>query len=127
MNFKKKKSGVISASSVQTSSRAKHPYYQLTAYLPMNGESRVYASLRDAVPIIDAAINKIVRLAEGFHFETGNEILDSKMNSYFENINVGGTQQGISAFVSNYLNQLLTYGTAIGEMVIGSGGIYALY
>lgn len=127
LNFRKKKNGTLSAYSVQTSSRAKHPYYQLSSYIPMNNESRVYASLREAVPIIDSAINKIVRLTEGFHFETGNEMLDSGMNRYFESINVGGTQQGISSFISNYLNQLLTFGTAIGEIVIGNGGIYALY
>lgn len=49
------------------------------------------------------------------------------MNSYFESINVGGNQRGITSFVSNYLNQLLTFGTAIGEIVMCSDGIYALY
>ncbi len=127
LNFRKKKGNTLSASSVQTSPRVKHPYYQLSSYMPMNGESRVYAAVRDAVPIIDAALNKIVRLAEGFHFETGNETLDARMNSYFNMINVGGNQKGIAAFVSNYLNQLLTFGTAVGEIVIGDGGIYALY
>lgn len=127
LNFRKKKGNTVSASAVQTSSGAKHPYYQLSSYMPMNSESRVYAAVRDAVPIIDAAVNKIVRLTEGFHFETGKEDLDLRMNSYFDKINVGGTQQGISAFVSNYLNQLLTFGTAVGEMVIGTDGIYALY
>ena len=127
LNFRKKKENILSASSVQTSPRVKHPYYQLSSYMPLNGESRVYAAVRDAVPIIDAALNKIVRLAEGFHFETGNEILDARMNSYFNMINVGGNQKGIAAFVSNYLNQLLTFGTAVGEIVIGDGGIYALY
>lgn len=127
LNFRKKKENTLSASSVQTSPRVKHPYYQLSSYMPMNGESRVYAAVRDAVPIIDAALNKIARLAEGFHFETGNETLDARMNSYFNMINVGGNQKGIAAFVSNYLNQLLTFGTAVGEIVIGDGGIYALY
>ncbi|MDE6155349.1 MAG: serine/threonine protein phosphatase [Eubacterium sp.] len=117
----------VSASAVQTSANAKHPYYQLCTYMPLNNETRVYAALRDAVPIIDAAINKIVRLTEGFHFETGDERLDLQMNSFFERINVGGTQQGISAFISNYLSQLLIMGTAVGEMLIGENGIYALY
>lgn len=126
-NQKKKKSGDITATSVQTSSNSRHPYYQLTSYMPLNTNTRVYTQLREAVPIIDAAINKIVRLAEGFHFETGNSVTDNEINRYFDEINVGGNQQGLSAFVSNYLNQLLTFGTAIGEMVIGSQGIYALY
>lgn len=126
-NSRKKKGNTVSASAVQTSSSAKHPYYQLSSYMPMNNQSKVYAHLRSAVPIIDAAINKIVRLTEGFHFETGNESTDKMMNDYFENINVGGNQQGLSAFISNYLNQLLTFGTAIGEIVMSESGIYALY
>lgn len=127
MNFRKKKSGFVSASSVQTSSNARHPYYQLAAYSPLSNESRIYAAVREAVPIVDCALNKIVRLTEGFHIETGNERLDYRINSFLEAVNVGGTQQGISAFISNYLNQLLTYGTAVGEIVLGGEGIYALY
>ena len=126
-NFSKNKNGALTASAVQTSPGARHPYYQLSSYMPMSGKSKIYVQLRQAVPIIDAALNKIVRLTEGFHFETGNEILDERINAYFENLNVGGNQQGISAFISNYLNQLLTFGTAIGEMVMGNDGIYALY
>lgn len=126
-NIKKRKNSAVAVSAVQTSAVAGHPYYQLCTYMPLNNEARVYAQLREAVPIIDAAINKIVRLAEGFHFETGDERLNLQMNSFFENINVGGTQQGLSAFVSNYLSQLLTLGTAVGEMVIDDGELYALY
>lgn len=124
---KNRKNANISASAVQTSSNSRHPYYQLASYYPMSNETKIYAAMREAVPVVDSAINKIVRLAEGFHFETGNDLLDERLNAYFENINVGGNQQGISSFVSNYLNQLLTFGTAVGEIVMGRHGIYALY
>lgn len=127
MNQKKKRDSTLTASSVQTSANSRHPYYQLSSYMPMNSMSRVYVELRRAVPIIDSAVNKLVRLSEGFHFETGSQSLDDEINSYFNQINVGGNQQGISCFVSNYLNQLLTFGTAIGEMVLCDNGIYALY
>ncbi len=127
LSFKRKSKNTTAASSVQTSMGTHHPYYQLSSYFPAGMDTRVYDSLRNAVPIIDAAINKIVRLAEGFHFETGCEQTDYRINSFFEHINVGGNQQGIGAFVSNYLNQLLTYGTAVGEIVLSGTGIYALY
>lgn len=112
---------------MQTSVNSSHPYYNLTSYMPMGGQARVYEQLRNAVPILDAALNKIVRLVEGFHFETGNDALDEEINSFFSCVNVGGNQNGISSFISNYLNQLLTFGTAIGEIVVNSQGIYALY
>ena len=128
LDFRKKKSQNSNiACAVQTSNSSNHPYYQLSSYMPMNGESRVYVELRNAVPILDAAINKIVRLCEGFKFDTGNDSINEMMNSYFDSINVGGNQRGITAFVSNYLNQLLTFGTAIGEVVLCDDGIYALY
>ena len=123
----KKKTGSLTASAVQTSVKSKHPYPELSSGFPLNSRSKMYLELRRAVPIVDAAINKIIRLTEGFHFECGNDAVDKQINGFFENVNVGGNQQGISAFVSNYLNQLLTFGTAIGEIILSSSGIYALY
>lgn len=128
LDFKKKKGQNSNAAcAVQTSLSSAHPYYQLSVYTPLSPHSRVYVELRNAVPIIDAAINKIVRLTEGFTFDTGSESVNEMMNSYFASVNVGGNQNGIAAFISNYLNQLLTFGTAIGEIVLDQNGIYALY
>ena len=127
LNFRKNKNDTVGASAVQTSSASRHPYYRLSSYMPLNGKSRVYAQVRQAVPIIDAAVNKIIRLTDGFRFETGDEMLDIRMNDYFDSINVGGNQRGISAFISNYLSQLLTFCTAVGEVVLSNNGIYALY
>lgn len=124
---KKEKVNTLSAASIQTSALSRHPYYNLGTHMPLNRMSRVYLEIRQAVPIIDSAINKIIRLTDGFHFETGSENLDLKINSFFNSICVGGNQQGLSAFISNYLNQLLTFGTAIGEIVLNNNGIYALY
>ncbi len=117
----------MSACAVQTSLNSTHPYTSLTSYTPMGGENKIYARIREAVPILDAAVNKIARLTDGFHFETGDEAVDESMNRFFENINVGGNQRGLSSFIFNYLNQLLTFGTAVGEMVVDESSIYALY
>ncbi len=112
---------------VQTGMRSSHPYRQLTTNAAMGLNCKIYSSLREAVPIIDAAISKIVRLCGGFHYETGSAALDSAINTFFESINVGGNQIGIDAFVSTYLNELLTYGSAVGEMIADDRGFYALY
>ncbi len=114
------------AAAVQTSTRSNHPYWQL-ASASLGAGSRIYSSLREAVPIIDAALSKIVRLCEGFHFETGSPALDVDINAFFESINVGGNQTGIDAFVSTYLNELLTYGSAVGEIIADDRNFYALY
>lgn len=128
--FKKQKTNPTAdaTSSVQTGSVHSHPFSPLNGYVPMsNVNNRVYAALREGVPIIDSAINKIIRLMGGFTFVTGNETIDRSMKAFFESVNVGGNQRGIYAFADNYMDQLLTYGSAIGEMVMSSDGICALY
>jgi len=116
------------STAIMTSSVSSHPFRQIGSYVPMTGTNgRVYKSLREAVPIIDAAIYKIVRLMGGFEFCTGNDGLDKSINEFFGRINVGGNQTGIQAFVDNYVEQLLTYGSAVGEMLYSDSGFYALY
>lgn len=115
------------AAAVQTSTYSNHPYYQLNSFTPLGINNKVYSSLRESVPVIDVAISKIIRLCNSFYFETGNEELDSSMNEFFENINVGGNQIGLYAFISTYLSELLTYGSAVGEMIADDNGFYALY
>nr|DAG72912.1 MAG TPA: hypothetical protein [Caudoviricetes sp.] len=57
-----------SAQVVQTGSVSSNPFYTFSNYTPMNVDNRIYAQLREGVPIIDSAINKIVRLMGGFRF-----------------------------------------------------------
>ena len=120
----KKETGV---SAVQTSGYSNHPFWQINSRVPMNFNNRVYSYLRESVPVIDVAICKIVRLCEGFHFETGSQRLDDEINSFFNRINVGGNQTGLYSFISTYLSDLLTYGSAVGEMIADENGFYALY
>lgn len=125
---KKKRSGAaVSATAVQTSAFSNHPFAHLGGFSNLGLNNRVFRSLRESVPIIDAAVLKIIRLMNDFTFETGNEPVDRQMNSFFENICVGGNQTGISAFVSTYMSDLLTYGSAVGEMIADGSGFYALY
>lgn len=124
----KKDKNTDSTSVVQTGNSVTHPFWQLSSYSPLSSvNDRVYSAMREGVPIVDSAINKIVRLVGGFKFETGNEKLDYQMNTFFSNINVGGNRCGIQCFIDTYLDQLLTYGTSIGEIVADQNGIYGLY
>ncbi len=128
--FSKRKSGKAAgtaAAAVQTSAFSNHPFVNLGGFMNLGLNNRVYKSLRENVPVIDAAVLKIIRLINDFEFETGNDQTDVQMNKFFEGICVGGNQTGISAFVSTYLSDLLTYGSAAGEMIADDSGFYALY
>ena len=91
-------------------------------------ERRLYRELRTAVPVIDAAIMKLVRLIGEFRISCDDEIAQRVMDDFVASVKVGGANRGLSSFICSYFEQLLTYGTAVGEMIpYIDGGIAALY
>ena len=127
--FKRKQSDEPSVAAVQTVSRPSGGLGLLDSYTPLSGNQiRLYYALREAVPIIDAAIFKLVRLTGGFTVNCADSRCDTAVKQFIENVDVGGNQHGLEAFISTYFEQLLTCGTAVGEMVTDSTGhIAALY
>ncbi len=80
-------------------------------------EKELYDRLRYAVPIIDAAIMKIIRLTGGFRVICSDESCQQELSSFLENVPVGLTGRSIGCFTDNFLDSLLTYGSAVGEIV----------
>lgn len=89
---------------------------------------RLYRELRENVPIIDAAIMKLVRLLGDFRVACADEYAQQRLDSFLSQVSVGGTGTGIYTFICAYFDQLLTCGKAVGEIVTyEDGGIAALY
>ena len=123
---RKKKSDKV-AQAVQTAA-LNSPFSVLNSYVPLrSGEYRLYSALREAVPMIDAAIDKIVRLIGSFEVKCSNKNAEELLTVFLQNVKVNSTQAGIQSFLDSYLSQLLTYGNAVGEMVLNNGTIAALY
>ena len=101
----------------------------LSAAVQTAAERRLYASLREAVPIMDAAIGKIVRLVGKFRINADNPLAQKTADEFVREVRVNGSAAGLAAFVSEYLDSLLTYGEAVGEMLIdeSQSGVCALY
>lgn len=119
--FKKTKASRIAAPAVQTKNR--HPFGILDGYVPLGApQIRLYYALREAVPVIDAAIFKIVRLTGGFKAECTDSAAQAALNKFIMNVPVGGNRHGLSEFIATYLEQLLTCGTAVGEIVTDTEG-----
>ena len=91
------------------------------------GERALYRALREQVPIIDAAIYKLVRLIGGFEVYCPEKHTESALRGFLKTVPVNGCNMGIDNFLSVYFEQLLTYGNAIGEIVLANGEIRALY
>lgn len=120
-------------SAVQTAgmhNQSSHPFSEIDKYIPLQtGEQRMYAALREAVPVIDSAICKIVRLIGTFEISCKNKTMEKQLNYFVNNVQVNGTNYGMNSFISSYLDQMLTYGTAVGEIIPDFSGydIKALY
>lgn len=118
------------SSAVQTAPRESSIPSLMKRYTPlMPRDARLYESMRASVPIIDAAIDKIVRLTGGFSVKCADEALQEDLSYFLKTVKVGTTQSGIDSFIATYLDQLLLYGTAVAEIVpsVGCRDIAALY
>ena len=85
-------------------------------------ERELYRNLRKSVPVIDAAICKLIRLLGTFKVKTKNSRCQRIIDDFMRNVRTNG-------FVFSYMESLLTYGEAVGEMVLSRDGkrIAALY
>ena len=90
----------------------------LDTYSPLSRtDHRLYYALREGVPVIDAAISKTVRLTGGYTVKCAGAAAQKYLDRALAAVPVGGNRQGIEAFTSSFLEQLLTCGTALGEIV----------
>lgn len=120
--FKNRKISRVSAPVTQSANR--HPFGILDGYVPLSvPQIKLYYALREAVPVIDAAVFKLVRLTGGFAVECDNKAAQAALNEFIQSVPVGGNRQGLSAFISSYFEQLLTCGTALGEIVTDTDGM----
>ncbi len=72
------------------------------------------------MPIIDAAIYKLVRLIGGFEVYCPEKHTENALRGFLKTVPVNGCNMGIDNFISVYFEQLLTYGNAIGEIVLAN-------
>lgn len=126
MNWRKKeKAGVAAVTQLRDGNV--HPFSALRGYMPLGtGEERMYHQMRIALPVLDAAVGKLVRLSGGFSVVCRNEAAQEKLNQFLKVVPCGRGQFGIGNFLSGYLDSLLTYGRAVGEMVVANGKLRAI-
>ncbi len=111
----------------QLRSGSVHPYGGFRGYIPLGGgEERIYRELRAAVPVLDAAIGKLVRLCGGFRIRCTDRRGEAALGEFLKTVPCGRGQSGIDSFLGAYLDSLLTYGRAVGEMVVVGGHLRAV-
>ena len=64
--WKRQETEQVAAAPVQLRNGEVHPFGMLSGYVPLrNGEARLYRAVREAVPVVDAAIYKLIRMSGG--------------------------------------------------------------
>ncbi len=122
---KKQSSGVAAVCQLRNGDM--HPFGAMRGFVPLGGgEERVYREMREAIPVLDAAVVKMVRLCGGFEVQCQNAQAQQKLNQFLQMMPCGRGQMGIESFLSGYLDSLLTYGRAVGELVVAGGKLRAV-
>ena len=103
---------------VQIRSVQSHPFNLIDGYVPLGGgEIMLYRQIREAVPVVDAAIMKLIRLTGGFTLSCPDKRAERELNEFAKRVDVGRGQQGLQTFINSYLDSMITCGRAVGEIV----------
>ena len=111
------------AAAVQMRSTGSHPFGILEQYVPLkHGELKLYRAVREAVPIVDAAILKLVRLCGGVRALCADARAQEGLDRFLRTVPTGRGQRGVQSFLDQYLDSMLVCGRGIGEVVPGADG-----
>ncbi len=125
MKKKRKEQGPVAV--CQLRNGQSHPFGALRQFMPLGtGEEEIYRQLREAIPVLDAAVGKLVRLSGGFTVVCKNPQAQKKLEDFLKNMPCGYGQRGIDSFLSCYVDSLLTYGRAVGEIIVSGGRVRGL-
>ena len=127
MNRKRKKETPLAGQACQLRTGQNHPFGSLRGFVPLGGsEEHIYRELREAIPVLDAAVGKLVRLSGGFSVKCADPKAQAALEQFVRNVPCGRGQIGMDSFLSGYVDSLLTYGRAVGEMVVAGGKLRAV-
>lgn len=82
----------------------------------------LFLTLREAVPVIDAAIYKLVRLTGGFKAHCDNERFQPILDDFLKYVPSDSGSVSLQSFIDTFFEGLLTYGTAVAEIVPDQDG-----
>ena len=117
----------LAATACQLRNGQSHPFGALRGFVPLGtGEELVYRQLREAIPVLDAAVGKLTRLSGGFSVRCRNRDSQEKLEKFLREMPCGRGQIGIDSFLSGFVDSLLVYGRSVGEMVIDRGRLKAV-
>ena len=120
---RKKNERGVAAATVQLRDAGRHPFVQLDGYVPLNhGEIALYRAIREGIPVVDAAICKLVRLCGGVSVVCRDPQAQEGLERFLRTVPTGRGQRGLQSFLDCYLDSMITCGRAVGEIVPSPDG-----
>lgn len=108
---------------VQVRRNEGHPFGVLDRYTPLGGSQvDLYRAIREGVPVVEAAVWKLVRLCGGVRPLCAQPSVQKELDDFWQGVNTGWGQRGMQAFLDRYLDDLFTCGHALGEIVLTGDG-----
>ncbi len=125
--MKRKQSAALPAACCQLRDGSVHPFGMLRSSICLgSAEEQIYRQVRTAVPVLDAAVTKLIRLTGGFEVKCRNAAAQERLENFLRYVPCGRCQEGIDCFLTGFLDNLLTCGRAAGEMVVSRGKLQAV-
>lgn len=84
----------------------------------------LFDKVRRTVPVVDAAVSKLIRLIGSFQIQCNDPKQQSALDNFLRSVPVGLTGQSVYSFIDSYLDSLLVYGNAVGEIVLDKNNSY---
>ena len=93
MKWFRKKDGPTAAAPVQLRETGRHPFGLLGGYVPLrSGETRLYRAVREAVPVVDAAIYKLIRMVGGVTAACDDKAAEQALQAFLRTVPAGRGQ-----------------------------------
>ena len=86
----------------------------------------VLLGIRQAIPMVDAALRRLVRLAGGVKVTCRDPGIQQRLEEFLSRVPVNGINHGLGSFLDGHLDSMLTYGNGVGEMVTDEAGTQIL-
>ena len=103
---------------VVTASQPADSYFRLAPAPGSHLEHELYSQVRENLPVVDAAIGKIIRLVGGFKLKAKDERFQELLEEFTDSVSVNLSGASLGSFLEGYLDSLITYGKAVGEILV---------
>ncbi|MGN6235006.1 hypothetical protein [Dyella sp.] len=122
--FSGRKSNDIGSSAVARAGMALGPWSeQINGFIPRQNNPWFFEALREALGVLDGAINRLVTVDGLLAVEGGNDkLVQAIQTGLLDSIPVSDLQGGMHAFYSGQGNELYEQGFTVGEMVFDRRG-----